>query len=49
MDLTTWKNAQNSIEEGCGSWTACVNCVYFEDCTNKEDRDGCYHGEEEVL
>lgn len=32
-------------------WTACRDCIAFEDCQNKEDRDGCYIGEvkDEVL
>ena len=29
-------------------WTQCVDCIYYEDCENKEDRDGCYLGEEDV-
>lgn len=28
-------------------WTACKDCIDFEDCENKEDRDGCYFGEVE--
>ena len=28
-----------------GEWTQCKNCTHFEDCTTKEDRDGCYLGE----
>ena len=28
-----------------GEWTQCKDCIYFEDCTTKEDRDGCYFGE----
>ena len=27
------------------TWTACTDCVYFEDCTEKEARDGCYFGD----
>ena len=32
----------------CGNsaeWTQCNECIYFEDCQTKEDRDGCYFGE----
>ena len=25
----------------------CSQCIYWEDCENKEDRDGCYFGEKE--
>ena len=25
-------------------WILCKDCIYFEDCTEKESRDGCYHG-----
>lgn len=25
----------------------CSQCVYHEDCENKESRDGCYCGEKE--
>lgn len=28
-----------------GEWTQCKDCIYFEDCETKEDRDGCYFGE----
>ena len=28
-------------------WVVCKECIYFEDCENKEDRDGCYFGEDE--
>lgn len=27
-------------------FTLCVLCAYFEDCQEKEFRDGCYTGEE---
>lgn len=27
-------------------WTNCKECVSFEDCDNKEDRNGCYFGEQ---
>ena len=26
-------------------WTECKNCIYFDECENKEDREGCYCGE----
>jgi hypothetical protein len=26
-------------------WTACKDCIYFEDCEVKENRDGCYCGD----
>ena len=29
------------------NWVECGKCIYWEDCENKEDRDGCYLGEEE--
>ena len=25
----------------------CSECIYYDECENKEDRDGCYFGEEE--
>lgn len=25
----------------------CSQCVYWEECENKESRDGCYFGEED--
>ena len=28
-------------------WTECKYCIYFDECENKEDRDGCYCGEME--
>ena len=29
----------------------CSQCIYWEECENKEDRDGCYFGmtEEDVI
>ena len=30
-----------------GDFVICSQCVYWEDCENKEDRDGCYFGEKE--
>lgn len=30
-----------------GDFIICSQCIYFEDCENKEDRDGCYFGETE--
>lgn len=26
-------------------WTNCFDCLYFEDCEEKESRDGCCYGE----
>lgn len=26
-------------------FTYCKDCVYFSECEDKEDRDGCYFGE----
>lgn len=26
-------------------WTLCKDCIYFDDCPNKENRDGCYFGD----
>ena len=28
-------------------YVACKECTMWEDCTNKESRDGCYFGEKE--
>ena len=28
-------------------WVSCKDCIFFEDCNNKEDRDGCCLGEED--
>lgn len=28
-----------------GEWIPCTDCIYFEDCEDKESRDGCYFGE----
>jgi hypothetical protein len=25
-------------------WVDCKECVYFENCNEKETRDGCYFG-----
>lgn len=30
-----------------GEWVNCYECGYFEDCLNKENRDGCYSGVKE--
>lgn len=30
-----------------GKWVQCKECIYFEDCETKEDRDGCYLGDTE--
>ena len=24
----------------------CKNCIYFDECNSKENRDGCYLGDE---
>ena len=29
------------------SFVMCSQCIYFEECENKENRDGCYFGETE--
>ena len=34
-------------ENMVAGWTNCKDCIYFEDCETKEDRDGCYMGDEE--
>ena len=26
-------------------WVDCKECIYFEDCSEIESRDGCYFGE----
>ena len=28
-----------------GEFVNCANCLYWDDCDNKESRDGCYFGE----
>lgn len=28
-----------------GEWTRCKDCIYFDDCLNKENRDGYYFGD----
>ena len=28
-------------------YVACKECAFWEDCENKESRDGCYFGEKE--
>ena len=28
-----------------GNFIICSQCIYFEECENKENRDGCYFGE----
>ena len=28
-------------------WTECKDCIYFDECDNKESRDGCYFGDTE--
>ena len=28
-----------------GDFIYCNSCIYFEDCEDKESRDGCYCGE----
>ena len=28
-----------------GEWIRCEDCIYFDGCLNKEDRDGCYFGD----
>ena len=30
-----------------GEFVICSQCVYWEDCENKEDRDGCFFGAKE--
>lgn len=35
------------METTFGNWTRCNECIYFEDCESKEDRDGCYMGDVE--
>lgn len=25
-------------------WTSCKECIYFDECNEKENRDGCYFG-----
>ena len=30
-----------------GEFVICSQCIYWEDCENKEDRDGCYFGAKE--
>ena len=33
------------INTAFGEWIPCRNCTYFEDCEDKESREGCYCGE----
>jgi hypothetical protein len=30
-----------------GEFVICSQCIYWEECENKEDRDGCYFGAKE--
>lgn len=30
-----------------GEIVECRKCIYFDDCETKEDRDGCYFGDNE--
>jgi hypothetical protein len=30
-----------------GEFVICSQCIYWEDCENKEGRDGCYFGAKE--
>ena len=30
-------------------WTECKDCIYFDECDNKESRDGCYFGDTEEI
>lgn len=32
----------------CKGWVECKECLYFEDCQAKENRDGCYTGEKYI-
>lgn len=29
------------------TFISCLECIFFEDCQDKESRDGCYFGEKE--
>lgn len=31
-----------------GEWVECKDCIYFEDCDAKEEREGCYFGENNI-
>lgn len=31
-----------------GEYVECKNCIYFEDCANKEKEDGCYFGDTDI-
>ena len=35
------------IKPKSADWTYCSECALFDDCENKESRDGCYFGEPE--
>ena len=35
----------NQTEESIMEWIECKYCIYFDECENKEDREGCYCGE----
>ena len=30
-----------------GDFVICSQCIYWEECENKESRDGCYFGAKE--
>jgi hypothetical protein len=35
----------NAIDTVFGRFTYCTHCIYFEECTEKENRDGCMFGD----
>ena len=34
-----------NVREDEENWTMCKECALFDDCEEKESRDGCYFGE----
>ena len=32
-----------------GEWTRCEDCIYFDDCDTKENRDGCLFGKSDNI
>jgi hypothetical protein len=39
--------AHSGKEHLMDEFVICSQCVYWEECENKEDRDGCYFGVKE--
>lgn len=41
-------NGCDDVQHTCGGFVPCTDCVYYEDCDEKESRDGCYLGDVET-